>query len=382
MTAHRTTNRVYAGVAGTAAGRFARLLLCGSLILTGGVASAEELDVQLALTAVSEHSPATPPNLEVRTTWPLSCLPAVERTTLDGMHINIHLRAGLARCAAVPTPLAFKVNPVLDAGLSQMALGIYQVRIYLGRGDGSSELVAFRLLEAGRSPDARPESGFWWSVAGDGDVNVLTGSGITIEKQGNNIVVGLLSYDAGSPVWYFGSGNLSGPIAHIPLLRMNGGAEPFSGASGSQGADPGPVLDLSVSGPARAEAWLTRPLAGSSFTIETQHLEFMRLPFESAAATAWQGQWVLREADSRNIRLFDFSHSVTADAENIELGDPNPGASLKCRMADKSGHAMPLLCTLEAGTEGVLAEFDRIGLNRMEGYSPDGRPLEIVRLPR
>jgi hypothetical protein len=360
----------------------ARAFLLSALALFSVVAAAEELDIQLSLIARSEHLPTLPPDLQIRAMWPQSCVPVLERTEIDGMRINIYLRASLMRCTDASTPVSFKVNPIIDAGLTDMALGIYEVRIYLSQRGGSSELVAFRLLEAGRDPDAEVESGFWWSVAGEDDINILNGSGLTIEQQGSNLAVTLHTYQAGSPVWYFGSGKLSGPLAHIPLLRMIGGTEPFSATQGKQVAEPGPVLDLAVRGPARADAWLTQSQSGSGLAIEIQRIRITRLPFESAAASTWQGQWILKRSDSREVRLFQFDQAANSDAESIGLNDPIAQASLKCRMTSKTGNALPAFCAITLANEELSAEFDRIGLNRMDGHTHDGHRVELIRLQR
>lgn len=345
-------------------------------------ASADELDLQVDFAASAQHVVVLPQDLRLRTTWPTSCLPSVERTTIDAMRINIHLRPSSAQCVKVPTPLTLKVNPARDAGRKNLELGVYEVRLFLSNGNESSELIAFSLLEAGRESNARPESGFWWSVSGDDNQPTLSGSGITLEQQGDNLAVTLLSYEAGSPVWFFGSGSIRGRIAHVPLLRMRGGPEPFSNVAGAPEADSGPILYLDVHGPARAQAWLTRPRFGSANGIETQSIQLMRLPFESETRTPWQGQWILRQGTSRSLQLFEFSHAMTSDAQSLRLVDETAGVALQCRVALSGGHAMPTLCSLIDDAKGIIAEFDRVGLNRIDGFSTNGDAIELVRLPR
>jgi hypothetical protein len=383
MTVHRTTKPGFGQPRRNRGAAFRALAFYALLAGASPSAVADDADIRLSLVATSEHAPQLPPILHIAGTWANSCVPTVERTTVDNHNIDIHLRASTDHCAAAVTPLDLKVNPAKAAGREELGSGIYEVRLFLSQPGGSSELVAFRLLLAGAvDATAQPENGFWWSVPTADKAPALAGSGLTIERQGDNLAITLLSYEAGTPVWYFGSTKMQGNIARAPLTRMIGGAEPFAIAASSPGAEPGPTLNLSVLGPAHAQAWLVRPRPGAAQAIETQELNLMRLPFESGHPGAtWRGQWILIEADARAARMIDLADAVTADAESFRLRDSDGSTILHCRLIDIGGHSMPALCSLIDG-ETVLADFDRIGLDRLGGYTPDGTAVQFVRLPR
>jgi hypothetical protein len=338
--------------------------------------------LSVRLVSVNEYAPQLPPDLEIRLDWPVSCLPAISRTTLDNWNIDVHLRGSTAHCAAVSTPLVLKVNPARESGRDRMALGIYQVRLFLEQDDGRTEMVGFRLLQSGGDITlARPESGFWWSVQGTDFAPALSGSGVSIEQQGENIAVSLLSYEAGSPVWYFGSATMPGNIAHVPLLRMVGGDEPFSAPFSSPGAEPGMALNLEFLGPSQANAWLVRPRSEDSPALEIQPLSLMRVPFkEGPAGQHFRGEWVLVVDEARDARVFSLVNLITSDQETFRLVDKLGSVSLQCRSMDAGGHSLPVFCSLTDGAS-VLADFDRIGLDRLSGLDANGTTVRLVRLP-
>jgi len=345
-------------------------------------ATFEDSDLSVRLVSESSYAPQWPPDLVIAGMWPNTCLPSVLRSTLVDMHIDIELRSNGTRCADNPTPLSLKLNPARLAGLEQLALGIYEVRVFSRRADGLSELIAFRLLRSG-GDDTRslPESGFWWSVPTTTSP-ALTGSGLSIEYQGDHIAVTLLSYDRGAPVWYFGSASMSGNIARVPLARMVGGDEPFSAAGTPPVAEPGFALNLQFLSPSHAHAWLVRAAADSSGAIETQQLDLLRLPFGSGhIGNAWRGEWALLEDESRQARIFDLDDLATADAETFRLRDRDGHGVLQCRIENIGGHPMPAYCTL-LDDGNILADFDHNGLDRLSGIGPDGHQVRLVRLPK
>jgi hypothetical protein len=334
------------------------------------------------LVSPNEYAPHWPPDLEIRLDWPVSCLPAISRTTLTEWNIDVHLRNKTTHCAAAVTPLTLKVNPARESGLSQLALGIYQVRLYLEQGDGRSELIGFHLLQSGGEITlSRPESGFWWSVPASSLVSALSGSGVSIEQQGENIAVSLLSYEAGSPVWYFGSTRMPGNIAQVPLLRMVGGDEPFSAPLSSPGAEPGMSLNLEFLSPSQANAWLVRPRSEQSQALELQPLNLMRVPFEDGAAGQhFRGEWVLVVDDARKADVINLIELTTSDQETFRLIDKFGGVSLQCRSQEVGGHSTPVFCSLTDG-DSVLADFDQIGLDRLTGLDSNGATVRMIRLP-
>lgn len=382
MTVHRTTKASPIAPGRRLAAALGLLAVAACWAMPSARASLVDDDLQVRLVSASPIAPQWPPDLLIEGNWPDSCLPAVVRTTLQENHIDVLLRSAGSVCAQESTPLRLKVNPAREAGLRQLALGVFEVRLYQLGTDGSSELLAFRLLRSGGDDlSSRPESGFWWSVATASFAPALAGSGLSIEQQGENLAVTLLSYEAGAPAWYFGSARMPGNIVRIPLVRMVGGDEPFSGVGSSPGAEPGMSLNLRFLSPAHAGAWLVRPRPGLAAGIEVQELNLLRLPFEGGRnGASWKGQWVLVVDGALEARLVDLAELVTADAESFRLRDRSGDTSLHCRLEQIGGHPVPAFCTLDKGNQ-ILADFDHIGLDRLSGLATDGSPVRLVRLP-
>ncbi|MEZ5462429.1 hypothetical protein [Dokdonella sp.] len=340
-------------------------------------------DLSVSLVSVSEYAPHWPPDLEIRLVWPVSCLPVISRTTLEGFNIDVHLRGNTAHCATVSTPVSLKVNPARESGRDRLALGIYQVRLYLEQAGGNAELIGFRLLQSGGDITlSRPESGFWWSVPGSEFGQTLGGSGVSIEQQGDDIAVSLLSYEAGSPVWYFGSATMPGNTTHVQLVRMVGGDEPFSAPFSSPGAEPGMSLHLEFLSPSQAHAWLVRPRSEDSLVVDIQPLNLMRVPFnEGPAGQHFRGEWVLVTDQARDAKVVTLVELITSDQESFRLVDKFGSVSLQCRSRDIGGYPSAVFCSLTEGST-VLADFDQIGLDRLSGLDASGTAVRLIRLPR
>ena len=113
----------------------------------------------------------------------------------------------------------------------------------------------------------QPESGWWW------DPN-QSGSGYSIEVQGNNLfIVGFMYDDAGNPVWYLSAGPLSTPTTyHGNLLQIVGGQTESGPYHPPSAANIIGTLDVNFSAvdqatltfteAAAARATSLRPLAG------------------------------------------------------------------------------------------------------------------------
>ena len=381
MIVHRTTKGFLASHCARRRFLFG-LVLCALLWAPPGV-GIEFVDDQLRVSLSGlPMAPQWPPDLLIQGVWPDSCPPVIVRSSLADSHIDIVLRRSSNHCSDVPTPLSLRINPAREAGLRQLGLGVFQIRLHLLGDDGSSQLLGFRLLQSGGTDtSSRPESGFWWSVPTDSQVPALAGSGVSIEQQGENLAVTLLTYEAGAPVWYFGSTTMPGSIAHLPLLRMVGGDEPFSGPGASPRAETGMSLNLQFMGPAHAQAWLVRPRRGAEQAVEVQELNLLRIPFQTDRIGAgWRGLWALVADDAREARVIELTDLLTADAESFRLRDRSGELTLQCRLDDIGGHPTPAFCSLNEA-DGVVADFDRIGLDRLSGLTTEGRPVRLVRLP-
>lgn len=340
-------------------------------------------DIQVRLERASEYAPQWPPDLVIEGLWTSTCLPTVLDTHLRDRSIDIEMEAANGHCAEASTPFRLKVNPAREAGLQELALGVYQLRIFLRQAGGGSELIAFRLLRSGAlDPHSRPENGFWWSIPTLDEKPALTGNGLSIEQQGENLAVTWLSYEGGRPVWYFGSTPMYGSLAHVDLVRMVGGGEAFSGPNSAPDAEPGLSINLQFLSPSHANAWLVQhtPLEGN--TIEVQPLNLARLPFAGGhPGSNWQGQWALVIGNAEQARIIEFSTLATADAETFQVSDRLGSVSLRCRLDRVGKHALPALCSLSDGAD-ILADFDQVGLDRLSGLNADGEPVRLVRLPQ
>lgn len=376
---HRTIQR-RPSVAAT----LACVLLAALLGATAHAVHAADAGLELAMTLVasSPHAPAAPPDLHIATTWPDACLPSIERVSMLPGHVDITLRATRRNCARTPTPLELSVNPARAAGWTNFPASVYEVRLFLQDGERPAELIGFHWLDAnGGSGPVHPENGFWWPMRADSASSVMSGSSITLERQGDRIAVTLLGYERGTPTWYFGSADLLGSTARMHLMRMLGGADAFDPPAEATVAEPGPVLHLHFSSPARAQAWIERPLHGSARAIELQSLALMRLAFvPGRSGEAWRGTWVLVRTDSAEAHLTTLSTARTSDADAFRLADDASGEVLECRYAEPGDDVVPSSCTLSrAGT--LLALFDRVGLDRFDGRTPDGAVVRLVRIP-
>ena len=217
MKVHRTT-------------KAGRCLIAATLfVLTAGVQGAiasERFDESLSVRLVSSMAmaPHWPPDLVIEGVWPRSCLPGVVSTSLIDSHIDVLLRTTGTACSEVATPLSLRVNPVRASGQRQMALGIYEVRLFLVDSNGSARLIGFRLLRSGADDtSSRPESGFWWSVSTASLAPALAGSGLSIEQQGENLAVTLLSYESGARYGISAARACGQYRARPPVCMMGGG---------------------------------------------------------------------------------------------------------------------------------------------------------------
>lgn len=376
----RTTNSTDCRVHTVPFPRCVALLL--ALLLVPAGAAAAELQMQLALLPAAVHMPQRAPLLRVSLTWPTSCLPTVERVSMIEDRIDIVLRSSAVSCTAAPTLYDVIVDPARASASASLQSRVYGVRVHAGTAGTASELVAFGLLDAsGALGRTRPDNGFWWSVpSSSGAAQILHGSGISIERQGDRIAVTLLGYEAGQPAWYFGSTMIDSSIARVPLMRMSGGSEPFSSAGGMPQPQVGPVINLEFETPARARGWLERASAHAEYGIELQEIALLHVPFaDGPPGSAWRGTWVLVDSERRVARLLDLSRVRSSDAETFRISDEDDTLSLDCRLAGTDALSHPAVCTL--GERGVhVATLDRVGFERMSGHAADGSAIQLMRV--
>lgn len=347
--------------------------------------AAAQGSMELTLEAPSTSSPMLAPSLRISGSWPDSCVPRIQSTRLAGAEIDLIARTATLGCRSGATAYEQRANPALQAGLLHLPARVYAVRAYLARGTQTPVLSRFTLLDATEDdPAPAVENGFWWTVAlGDESVPALAGSGISLERQGDQIAVGLFGFDeTGKATWFFGSARLEGRVARVALVRLRDGEEPFGQVSARPVAESGPELQIAFEGPAQAKAWLVRPSpTGASDAIDVRPLVLQRSAFGSGApGQGWLGRWVaVGDADRSRMRLFDFGRLSSEDGESFRVEDAQSGLALSCRLGLQTAEQPPATCTLyEAST--VIAVFDRIGIDRLEGRSADGERLRLVRV--
>ncbi|WP_440221820.1 hypothetical protein ACQQ2N_12040 [Dokdonella sp. MW10] len=370
---HRTTKRALRAAC-------VLLGLLASLTAVQALAATDDATITMSL-ELPPHAPHLPPDLVIEGSWPESCLPVIERTMLQGRDIEVRLRASTRGCTETPSPVTLRTNPAIAGGWRELPLGTYRVRLFLRHGDGPERLVAFRLLEAGaREYAPRPESGFWWAVPTDDGMPPLNGSGLAIERQGNELAVSLLTYENGAPTWRFGSTKLEGGTARIAMMRMSGGGEPFQTSGSTPHASPDLALNLDFRSPAEVDAWMVVDAAASGSGLREERAAFSRVPFaDGQAAATWRGRWIFTWDQSDHARVLTLTTTSNLGNDRFRLATTENDIALECRMATSGARRPPDLCTLSDGLT-VLATFDGIGIDRMKGRALDGGPVQLTRV--
>ncbi|HEY0178775.1 MAG TPA: hypothetical protein VGC30_03965 [Dokdonella sp.] len=310
-------------------------------------------------------------------TAPFRCAPSVAGVTLDGVDVGVGLASPQASCDATQ-PFAFNLRVDAPPGATWVVGQVYHVRVYAA---DTGALLAFHLLDAGANADSAPapESGFWWSEAGADAGPASPGTGISLERQGGQLAVGLFGFtDSGAATWQFGSAALGGRALSVPLVQLANGDPMFSPTGSQPVPQNGPRLEIEFVSPTRARAYLVHVEDGRD--VDVRALRLSRTPFASGpAGSAWAGQWVLVPDDGGAPRLFEFAEPSSQGAENFHLTDLGNDASLDCRLA--AGSSQPDACTLSVAA-ATLADFDAIGLDGLSGHGRGGATVKLLRVAR
>ena len=310
------------------------------------------------------------------------CIPTIAGVTLDASDLSIELRFPSTGCDSEhQVAYMLQIDPQQSMGLQILPGQTYRVRVYAGSGAAPS-LVSFQLFDT-HAPSARfvPENGFWWSEASADAGPGRHGTGASIEWQNDQIAVGLFGFsETGAATWYFGSAQVTGRVARVPLVHLADG-DPFFSPNGSQpAAESGPRMEIEFLSPTRARAWLVRSEDGRD--VEARPFALSRSRFSNdAPGASWSGQWVLVPDDDGTPRVFDFSAPGKPDAGGFHLEDAGSDARLDCRVPAANIDTLPDLCTLSIATD-VLADFDQIGLDHLSGRSTSGARITLMRVPR
>jgi hypothetical protein len=343
---------------------------------TGGHAADAPFSIQQ-----HENPQASDWSLAINGQWPTRCPPTLETVALQDHDLRIDARSVLELCERGATAFSIELNPKLAVHDGSMTPGVYRVSFYAADGaQATPKLRAFTLLDRSLTdaPSIIPETGFWWTSSVDENANRTT---LSLELQDGQLSVALLSYDEiGRAAWYFGAAAYAGRIAHLPLLRLAGGAGPFVQTTTAPHGESTLALDLEFSSAAHASAWLSRAGADDN-SLQLQPLDLVRLPLaDSSDGHAWQGDWVLLTdaADAIPMRLhLDQFHAT--DAAHFQLTDAILDVVLVCARNPAQPDWPPLSCLLRQGENTSLGHFSSVALTRMDGRR-DAAPVHLLRV--
>ncbi|HEU4663876.1 MAG TPA: hypothetical protein VFS55_07585 [Dokdonella sp.] len=362
MSPSRTRNRALAPA----------LAVCAALLLAAVAPPASALSVRLESTVSGLR-------IGLVGQAPARCLPVADRVSVDGDDVGIVLHAPTTGCAPERGTVAYALHVDPATFGTPLAPGrTYRVSVFSDAADRPG-LVAFRLLDtnasSARAP--QPENGFWWSQASSETGPASRSTGISLEAQGDQLAVSLFGFgDEGSPVWYFGSARRKGRTAVVPLLELRNGDPLFSPTGSRPNAIEGLRLELDFLSPSRARAWLVR--SDDRRDIGVRALTLSRSSFSNADGADWSGRWILVGDDTATLRPFEFEPPTRRDAGTLHFAATD-GASLDCRYGQLA--STPDFCTLSLGAS-TLADFDQVGLDRLDGRDASGAHVQLLRVAR
>lgn len=364
-----TRTRKLAALVATAGLAFAASATC--------IAATADAGLRVRFETPAGLSARQPPSVAIYGQAAANCIPKIERVEAEGVDLTVELHASRTGCdGARPTPFVLHVDTAAMAGTPLLPGQVYRLRVYSDAG-GTSSLAAFRLLDTGLPAAIEPENGFWWSQAGAEAGPASRSTGISLESQGDQIAISLYGFaDSGSATWYFGSARVRGRTVVVPLVELANGDPMFSPTGSEPTAQSGPRLEIEFLAPTRARAWLVRHQDGVDTAVRMLSLSRTRFAPGEAGAS-WNGRWVLVADDETAPRQFEFSTPTRQDADAFHLVDDNVNASLDCR--GNGAGALPDLCTLSVGAD-VLANFDRIGLDHIDGKLGNGAGVRLIRV--
>lgn len=325
-------------------------------------------------------TPATRPRLRLQGNWPTPCLPALDDIRLDGNELRIELRSKKPLCARASVPFDIEVDlaPLLGRHWPTTPLRVSVVTA--NSATAPAELRGFALVAPQPGPRAVPSSGLWWPLPKNEASNPMAGTGFSFEIQGNTIAAAVLGRTGnGDAIWYFGTGRLRGRTTEIDLV-----AATRDGVAGDRSASENAVLALDFDGNGRATAWLGRyELGDNQPVLRQQVIALAHLPFaERTDGTAWQGDWVLLGAtpgQPRSARQLRLSATSFIAVANYRLSGDD-GSVLSCERDPAAPKAAPpQRCRLTDAQNAVVAEFDAIDINRLDGFTPDRTPVQLIR---
>jgi len=312
--------------------------------------------------------------------WPDGCTPKLEKARLDGRDLVLQASVPAASCAGAAHAYRIDTRGLPPQQLQLAANGFHRLRFEVQRGSGPPELHGFRLLYAGNdaAAAARPETGFWWPETG-GEFDLAgPGIGMQLETQAGGISLGVYGYDGeGGSQWWFGAGDLAGPVAQVELTRLEQGAGPFDPYRAPQSAAVAGEVQLEILSPSRVNAWFVRPLDGGR-GLQAQPVSMVRFRFAQQPAEAWLGAWIVLVPGESALRL-EFAHSE-ATPDGFVLRTADGKQSLRCVLVASRRNSPPQECRLDTGTAEIALE--QVGLNEMSGWNGDSQRVQALKLAR
>ena len=323
--------------------------------------------------------------IRARGNWPTPCRPSVESATLAGRDIRITLRSNKPLCTRYTMPFDVTVDPAAKLGRALDA-GVWRVSLYAANGPtAEAELRGFALLEVGSPARVRAESGFWWPDTTRDDGAGAAGTGATFEIHDNTLAAAVFGFEAqGEPAWYFGTGDLHARSAALELVGLRGGAALVDAGSAQIAPDASLVLHVDFESNARATAWIGRYERGPNQPrLRLRPIALVRQALTPYyGATNWEGEWVLLRESAAHAPMAERFHLATGGVLDFQIyqlsGD---GYVLRCLRDRRTVQVPPERCVLEAGGQPV-AEFDSVGINRLDGRAPDGTRVQLLRVDR
>lgn len=319
-------------------------------------------------------------------TWPNACTPVVQVRTATASRTDVLLGSGHDLCA--PNPHAFSVTLEPQPPFSPAPLPdrVRPLQIFSAVAPSApSQLVAFRLL-GGRATQSHPDAGFWWPESD----TTSSGTVLSMELQGNALGLALMTFDdaTGTPVWYFGTTQLHGSVAHVDLVRMDGGSSPFANRQVAPQAHHSLAMDLAFASDTRARAYLSH--ANAQGGIDVVAMTISRVPFTSLPQQqAWLGTWLVAGAAPASTQSattqpalptsFNWASSSALDASHIRLIDASGNYALDCQYDTEEENAPAQYCRLRDADGNVIVVFDHVGFDRLDGHMQDGSPVILVR---
>lgn len=373
-----TRNRLAARVLGLACALAGASAWAPPVDAAGAPASAI---VRVRVGSLASASKATQDSVvfELTGSSPARCAPSVSTAAVIGTDVDVRLRFPATACTEnrlVPFVLSADAASITGTPLPRGP--VYHVSVH----DEDGNLLAFHVLETDALKNSpTPENGFWWPLPNDASgAPVAAGSGVGIEAQGSQLAINVFGFeDTGVPVWYFAGARQSGRVASASLVELQQGDGLFATNGKHPIAQAGPRIELEFLSSSEARAWLVDNNGNRDTSVREIRLSRTSFARNASAASRLAGRWVLVSEAEAAPRQFNFAEQPTPTANGVSLGDADADANLACRVDASTQTAT--LCSLNVGGT-LLADFDRIGLDRLTGRAGDGTSVQLLRVPQ